>query len=287
MTKIPDLCRKQGSGGPAVHIPPEHQSAPKKTWADKEIEKAAEEIRTGQFVPTEDDDLLAVGLQRGDLPAHPSQIDLNSTLDSMALAQHPRVIAALARLEQEKRDAKTSEEAIEKSQMLFEMNEQASARNKWNGQGRWMGAQNEEERIGLILTPFQFMERLERAIGRGRVFLNQYAVLKRVAVMAPDRNPPPMILLPGQSEPRKDGLYQVATLQWPCSSEFMVMNFDEYGVPTTAKYLGWRTALLSMIRLKVITEKEAHKAFPIGPGAAANWYKQQLFEMRSEAGVVN
>jgi hypothetical protein len=61
----------------------------------------------------------------------------------------------------------------------------------------------------------------------------------------------------------------------------MVMRFNEYGVPTTAKFLGWRTALLSMIRLNVLTEEEAHKAFPLGSGQAADWYKAQLYMHRN------
>jgi len=273
---------------PAVHIAREHQSAPKQHWADREIELAAEEIRNGQFVPqSEDDDLLAIGLQRGDLPASPLDISMQATRDSLALAQHPRVIEALRRLEQEKREARTSQEAIEKSQILFEMNEMSSQQNQWDGQNRWLGKQNEEMRIGLILSPFDFLHRLERVIGPGRVMLNSYAVLKRVAILAPDRTPPPLILVPGAAAPRKDGLRQVATLQYPCGTEWMVMRFDEYGVPTTAKYLGWRTALLSLIREQIISEKEAHQAFPLGSGPAAGWYKEQLFLFRSERGVVN
>jgi hypothetical protein len=277
------------SGAPAIHIAPEHQSAPKKNWADIEIEKAAEEIRTGQFTPTlEDDDLITIGIQRGALPASPADIDMNSTAASLMLAQHPRVQDALRRLEQEQRDAKTSQEALEKSQMLFELNEEASKPNQWDGQGRWLGRENEEMRIGLILTPFQFLERLEKVIGVGKVMLNRYAVLKRVALLAPQKSGErPLVLLPGQAEPDEKGLVHVGTLQWPCSSEWMIMKFDEYGVPTTAKYLGWRTALLSMIRANVITEKQAHKAFPLTSGPAANWYRRQLQIFRSQKGLVN
>lgn len=253
---------------PAIHIPSEHQSAPNKTWADLEVEKAAEEIQSGQFQP----DTSATDF-----------FDCGTDL----LAQHPRVQDALRRLEEEKRDAKTSQEALEKAQMLFELNEEASRPNRWDGQGRWQGEENEDRRIGLILTPFQFMERLEKIIGKGRVFLNQYAASKRVALLVPDRSEKPLILMPNQPEPTKSGFLQVATLQWPCSSEWMVMRFDEYGVPTTAKYLGWRTALLSMIQLGVITEKEAHKALPLGDGSETSWYRQQLQMIRNEGRTVN
>ena len=74
---------------------------------------------------------------------------------------------------------------------------------------------------------------------------------------------------------------QVATLQWPLGTEWMQMHFNEYGVPTTAKFLGWRTALLSMIMLRVITEQEAHKAFPVTPNPASLWYRAQLYQIRN------
>ena len=74
---------------------------------------------------------------------------------------------------------------------------------------------------------------------------------------------------------------RVATLQWPMMTEWMMMNFNEYGVPTTAKYLGWRTALLSMVRSRVITEAEAHAAFPVGSGPAASWYLEQMYNLRN------
>lgn len=283
------------SNSPAIIIPVEHQSAPKEHWADKEVAKAAEEIRTGQFIPQSDpDDFLAIGLQRGAKILNPALVGgdqklslIDQTADSMALAQHPRVQEALARLETEKREARNSQEVAEKAQMLHEMNERAAQANKWDGQGRWLGAENEAQRVVNIITPFQFLERLERVIGPGRVFLNRYAVLKRVALLAEDRGRTSLIVLPGMPEKNEDGLVQVGTLQYPCGPEWMVPRFDDYGVPTTAKYLGWRTALLSMIYLNIITEKEAHKAFPLSTGPASAWYREQLFQIRSRDGATN
>lgn len=276
----------------AVHIPREHQSAPKEHWADKEIAAAAEEIRTGQFTPESDanDPLgaLAVGLQRGQLPESPNDIDMQSMRDTEALIQHPRVKEALARLERERDEAPNSQEYLEKAQMIHELNAASARPDQWDGQGRWMGKENEEMRIGRILTPWQFLERLEDIIGPGRVLLNRFAVNKRVALLVPDTDKAPLLILPGQPEPpRKSGFVQVGTLQWPCGSEWMVMRFDQYGVPTEPKYLGWRTALLSMIQLGVITEKEAHKAFPLSLGPAGDWYREQLFMLRARTGVVN
>src|SRR5271166_5701952 len=105
----------------ALHIPREHQSAPAQHWADKEVAKAAEEIRGGQFTPVAapEDELLAVALQRGPEIFDPAGLHgadkralLQQTQDSLALAQHPRVQEALARLEQEKKDAKTPNEML-------------------------------------------------------------------------------------------------------------------------------------------------------------------------------
>jgi hypothetical protein len=83
---------------------------------------------------------------------------------------------------------------------------------------------------------------------------------------------------------REPQLLRVGTLQWPMGTEWMVMNFDEYGVPTTARYLGWRTALLTMVRAGCISEKEAHEAFPVASGPAGDWYLEQLWMRRNLEG---
>lgn len=328
---------------PAVIIPKEHQGAPKADELDKAITTAAEEIATGKFKPKEPEIPLTIALRAG--IGEGGQLtgtrqDFIETDDSLDLSQHPAVVEALARLEKQRDNATNSQEYLEKSQMLWEMNEQSVRRNKWQRQDRWQGKENEEMRHGLILSPFQFIERLEAVIGKGRVFLpydRSGRVLGsqdagnpntgRVALLihapqareglstAQNSSILPLLLEKGKLEREfmdirdvnkktrqlariaaiethiemiqrenapdefKD-FAQVGALQWPLSTEWMILNFDEYGVPTTAKYLGWRTALLSMIRLDVITEEEAHKAFPLGTGPAGSWYRQQLFEWR-------
>lgn len=281
----------------AIHIPREHQSAPKKHEADIAVEKAAEEIRTGQFTPEMDeDDFLAVGLARGRNLKNPASVGgeeklrrMQETADSMALAQHPRVQEALQRLAEEKREAKNSQELMEKTSMLHEMNERAAHANKWDGQGRWMGKENEEMRIVNIMAPQHFLKKLEAVIGEGRVFLNRFAVAKRVALLVPNEAATRSRLWTPENlgHTDDDKFLQVATLQYPCGPEWMVPRFDEYGVIKNAKYLGWRTALLSMIHLGVLTEKEAHDAFPLSATPAADWYRQQLYEIRNRDQVVN
>lgn len=235
------------SEAPLVIIPRKHQSAPKEHWSDKELRKAAEEIDNGQFQVLQDEnEFFNYG---------PTQF----------LARHPRVQEALARLELEKEEC-NSQEAAEKAQMIFEMNEMIQKPDHWDGEGRWIGKENEEMRHGELMTPFSFITKLQKVIGESRVQLSEFAVSKRAALTAWE--------IDWKAGDRKK--VQVGTLQYPLGTEWMIMRFNEYGVPTTAKYLGWRTALLSMITLGVITEKEAHKAFPLKEGPASAWYREQL-----------
>jgi hypothetical protein len=82
-------------------------------------------------------------------------------------------------------------------------------------------------------------------------------------------------------------MLRVGSLQWPLGTEWMVMHFNQYGVPTTAKYMGWRTALLTMVRAQCITEDEAARAFPVGSGPAGDWYLQQLYMRRNRGTAVS
>lgn len=325
-----------------VHIPEKHQSAPKEHPADKAIRQAAQEIHEGKWVDERPEDQLTIALGTDKRIAEgATEDDFSETENSLALSRHPRVLEALDRMRREVDESQTPQEYAEKSAMLFELNARENARQKWEGQERWEGAENEEMRYGLILTPFQFMERLQKVIGEKRVTLHSKGTSEgkpgreqmtgRVPVLVPD---PMAIAVPGgkqfqtmgtakalliaqlQKEQRDytytqdlqkrlqsferikhleqqidaaaksykagfPGYLMVATLQWPASTEWMIMRFNEYGVPTTPKFLGWRTALLAMIRAGTITEKEAEKAFPIPSTPAAEWYRQQLFEWRN------
>jgi hypothetical protein len=306
-----------------VIIPVEHQSAPKETEADKAVRSAAQEIHEGKWVPdrehmTQLDD-MHIALGAGDakevkrIAEDPTFDDFERTRGSLILGQHPRVIEALAKLEEEKRTARTPQEYLEKTAMLFEMNAATKAGEHWDGEARWQGKENEEMRRGLVLKPIDFYARLMRVIGGGMQWdVRDYTVtmrkpdgsaeLKRVPTVGSGR------VLLGRNATRigEEGAYRVpllavmrqsidlslsgrdseepvylCSLQFPLATEWMVMRFDEFGVPTSAKHLGWRTALLTMIRLQVITPKEAEKAFPLGTGPASSWYREQLFDWQN------
>lgn len=311
---------------PAVHIAPEHQSAPKESEADKAVRAAQEEIHEGKWQPSEEamrearevpDIALRAGTREYVERPH-SLADFERTDETLLLGEHPRVQEALARLESEKRASKHGQEYAELAAMMHETVENSRRKQRWDGQERWTDDDVLEQRKGQILSPMEFYHRLMedglevparlsnvhdyptreheledgflktetryiRTLGAGRILLAR-DVKKvhsedksgRVALLVMAHTDSP-ILLPGQKAQAGEPV-QVATLQYPFGTEWMVMRFDEFGVPRTPKYIGWRTALLALIRNGVITVEQAHRAFPVGQGPQASWYRQQLFE---------
>ena len=341
-----------------VVIPPHHQSAPKEHPAEKQIRLAQEEIEAGKWAPAPDPEFdqarqalgiaLGLGGQGPAVGGRPILDDFQRTYELDILGQHPRVLEALERMRHEVYKAPDPEKALEHTLALHELAEAASARQKWDGQGRWEGDENEEARYGQILTPQEFHSKLCAVIGNDRVFLSPHCVKpnpdarsgrvglyvrnplwegakqlyadkrleaesirqkgifhldrgKRLRKLALDAEADKEIELAGElaqhamkilaetqaaERLQEPELARVATLQWPCGTEWMIMEFTEWGAVYYAKFLGWRTALLTMIRAGTISEEEAHKAFPVPSTPAASWYRQQLAEIRTERGVV-
>jgi len=342
---------------PNIIVPAKHQSAPKEHWADREIKEAAREIDEHQWAPDSGDEqreamsgvglALGLGSQAAALGEKPAlgefqdTYEQNQVLDK--IAQHPRVMEALEKMRKEVADSPDSHELVEKNAMLREMVEASQHKNRWDGQGRWMGHENEEMRYGLILTPSQFHERLEKVIGKDRVVLSEHIFfaapgaktgISGLLVRNPAWTGAQEIYRAGAREEaaslekkgrqhlerakqlrllgrdaRADKEFNIAagfaqeaaeilmkmnadlqlaepeylrvgTMQWPLGTEWMVMAFTEWGTVWKPKYYGWRTALLTMIRAKAITETEAHRAFPVLPGPAGEWYMQQIYEMK-------
>lgn len=337
-------------------------SRPKVHPADAEIRKAAVEIDEGRYIPdapTEEEaaisDLgLALGQGTGGVGVGdvPTLEEFRQTRDIDELSRHPRVQEAMEKMRQETEADPMSPQAMEASWCLFEMNERANRNQRWPGQERWLGKENEEMRRGEVLTVNQFYERLTETIGEGRVLLGRYgykmdadskAAIVGLYVANPEYRggaeektagtgyqgvePPSVqiaVLREKAEEMRREvlrlkaaGAYAEATqkakmavemykaaaelqvekgldrvtqlaqqfvrvgaVQWPYATEWTLMNFSQYGVPTTHQHLGWRTALLTMVRHRVITEEEAELAFPAGDGPAAAWYLEQLWLRR-------
>ena len=338
----------------AVIIKQRHQSAPKEHWADKEIRKAAEEISEGKYVPDVKDeaedmvDRMGIALETGyggvARGEKPYLEDFHATRDMNDLSRHPRVEEALERMKREMEAHEDSQQAAEMSWMLHEMIEKQSYDNRWQGQRRWEGKENEEMRQGRILSPQAFHAELCTVIGANRVHLGRYAHLEEpgaesgrvgLYVANPKWNGKSTVIEFAQTkayelraaaekelvnakrlrlakqhaladrgfklamemiqtateifmerdyranEEENKEFLRVGILQWPLGTEWMLMRFNEFGVPTTARFTGWRTALLTMIRQFVITEQECEEAFPLDDSAAAQWFKEQLWLRRA------
>lgn len=175
----------------------------------------------------------------------------------------------------------TSPEALIETMLReYEFNYYSAAtkRQRWPGQERWQGRENEEMRLVNIMHPYKFLRKL-RAAGvdareseakNARIWLNPWSRLGRIGVNA---------WVEGQAK-------TITTLQYPYGPEYSVMRFNEYNVPTNERYRGWRTALLALIISRVLTEDEVHKAFGPATGEAAVFYLQQLkFERTIRMGL--
>lgn len=204
--------------------------------------------------------------------------------------------------------SKTSEEAVEEMMRRYEENytNEDTKKQRWSGQERWQGKENEAMRRGQVLHVFEFMEKLRRAgvdaridsptqlvwtendegrlvsfvtptISSARIWLNHGINGGRVGVNAWVKD----------DETGRKVQTTITSLQYPYSQEWSVMRFDKYDVPTKEKYRGWRTALLVLIIAGVITEREAEKAFGKAHGVVAEFYNMQLQVNRNvRAGLV-
>jgi hypothetical protein len=209
---------------------------------------------------------------------------------------------------------------VELAAMMHETVEESRRRQRWDGQERWTEDDAVEAAMGKILSPLDFYTQLLiqgllepprignvhdfpvkqmeweegvlcenqywiRTIGTGRIRIGRDVKKRhttdrsgRIALLMIAHSDSP-IETPGLRTATEEPV-QVATLQWPFGTEWMVMKFDEFGVPTTPRFIGWRTALLALVRNGAITAEEANRAFPVGTGPRASWYRQMLFEFQ-------
>jgi hypothetical protein len=262
-----------------VHIPLEHQSSPKETDADKLIKRGVEEIATGQFTPDMTGEVWLTGTE--------------------ALAQHPAVQEALQKLTEQVAD-RTSNEYLEKAEQLHELNQASMLERQWPGQKRWQGKEMEDMRKVNPMSPSTFIGKL-KAIGiKAEIVPHEYfgtaldenGVERAARIETSDgiclgtRVVRDLVGLFAQV-PQPDGskkYERVDKLQVPLGPEWSLIRFDDYGVPIGEKFHGWRTAVLALIKARVITEEQAHKAFgkPV-ENAASSFYREQLFHLRNEA----
>jgi len=175
-------------------------------------------------------------------------------------------------------------------------------KSRWKGQERWMGEENIARRIVNLMHPHEVMRRLQRAgvdarieapvyyvtmaddvtglpvqvkkpRAMGRIWLGEDVIRGRIAIFGWGKDP--------KTQTRRVKL--LSSLQYPCGPEWSLMNFNEWDVPTTERYRGWRTALLHLILKDVITEEEVDRAFgPVVLNPASELYRQYLQSHRAK-----
>ena len=181
----------------------------------------------------------------------------------------------------------------------------AAKGQRWEGQERWQGRENEEMRLVRVMHPHTVFERLRRAgvdartespefdvwtVGgdgkpelrkvvrsTGRIWLSRESRVGRIGVMA---------YVPDQMTGRRE-IRQVTTLQYPYGPEWSLMRFNSVGVATDERYRGWRTAMLQMVLADVLTEREVERAFGPATGPASLHYREQMQGYRNrKAGLI-
>lgn len=199
------------------------------------------------------------------------------------------------------KDGDSTPQMIEAEQEAYELAYAAAEPQRWKGQERWQGRENEEMRLTNILHPHEVFAKLRRAgvdariesptyyvwgidddTGKrvaikkqrdvGRIWLHDEAVRGRVGISA---------WMPDETTGRRT-IKWVAALQFPYGPEWSVLNFNEWNVPINERYRGWRTALLQMILKDVITEEEVDRAFgPVTLNPASELYRKSLQHHRA------
>jgi len=197
-----------------------------------------------------------------------------------------------------------NQQLIEEEQRMYEENYAARHSQRWEGQERWMGRENEEARLVNILHPHAIFQKLnnagvncsiepamdqvwdidhktglavvkQRTLSNARFWLHDVVIKDRVGISA-------WMWKDGQRVAQ-----YVTYLQYPVGPEWSVMRFDEFDVPRSEKYRGWRTALLRLIQEGALTEEEVDRAFgPVSMGDVSELYREQLEDLRKSRGRV-
>ena len=167
-----------------------------------------------------------------------------------------------------------------------------------------MGRENEEARLVNILHPHAVFQKLkdagvncsiepamdwvwdidhktglatpvQRNLSTARFWLHENVILDRVGISA-------WVWRNGERTAQ-----YITYLQWPRGPEWSVMRFDEFDVPTSEKYRGWRTALLRLMQEGLLDEREVDRAFgPVTMSDVSELYHEQLDAIRESRGRI-
>ena len=197
-----------------------------------------------------------------------------------------------------------NQQLMEEEQRMFEENYAARHKQRWQGQERWMGRENEEARLVNILHPHAVFQKLrdagvncsiepavdmvwdidhktglalmvQRNRSTARFWLHEHVIMDRVGISA-------WVWRNGERTAQ-----YITYLQYPQGPEWSVMRFDEFDVPTSEKYRGWRTAMLRLIQEGVLAEEEVDRAFgPVTQSEVSELYREQLEDYRKTRGRI-
>jgi hypothetical protein len=97
-----------------------------------------------------------------------------------------------------------------------------------------------------------------------------------------------------QGEPQLAGLWAICrtpegrkpvcigAVQTPAMYEWSILRIDEYGISQGEKFIGWRSALCSLITKGAITEQQAHQIFgEPREGEVSRRYRRTLYQHRN------
>lgn len=192
-----------------------------------------------------------------------------------------------------------NQQLMDEEARLFAENYRARAGNRWKGQERWMGQENEDRRLINIMHPNAIFRKMrdagidcsiEPAVVKGWATDDKSGLL--VARDFP-RSSARFWLHASEIQDRigisawvwKNGVRSaqyITYLQVP-SPEWSIMRFDEFDVPTDERYRGWRTALLRLMQEEVLTEEEVNKAFGAPPqDVTSELYYEYIAELREK-----
>ena len=183
-------------------------------------------------------------------------LDIQGTPDE----RDKRSLAEVAALEASDRMVKPTQETTELYLRLHEKNVERVRGFRWEDQDKLL----DPTRVGVVLSEREFLFRLGRILP---VKVNDWTARGMRGLSA-----------------WKNGRYEyVCAVQCGYAPEFSLMNYNDYWLPTTEKYRGWRgTVLLRLILGGYITETAAHKEFgkPVANSASVI-YRKKLYEYRN------
>lgn len=101
-----------------------------------------------------------------------------------------------------------------------------------------------------------------------------------------------------QGEPQLAGLWArcrtatgwkpvcIGAIQIPAMYEWSILRLDEHGISAGEKFIGWRSALASLITKGAITEKQAHEIFgEPREGQVSRRYRRTMWQHRNRKRV--